>query len=134
MNRLTIASMTLLAILGSLGAAGYYLTHNIDWTRVYYKRLKAENVYVFDKIAPRLKETDPAKLIRIRSPRNADQIRNDLIDAIWGPTGLPRKALPTPKSGSAPDGLRAIAGVAEIRQWRIPVDIGYAAYIYWLNS
>ncbi len=133
MNRLTIASMTLLAILGSLGAAGYYLTHNVDWTRVYYKRLKAENVYVFDKIAPRLKETDPAKLIRIRSPRNADQIRNDLIDAIWGPTGLPRKALPTPKSGSAPDGLRAIAGVAEIRQWRIPVDIGYAAYIYLLR-
>ncbi len=132
MKRLATAAIGLLAILGLIGGAGYYLTHNVDWVRIHYKRFKAKTPYVFDEIAPNLKKTDPSKLIRIASRDSADRIRGDLIGAIWGPSGLPATALPEAFSGAAPGALQEISGIASIRTLRITVDLGYAAYIYML--
>jgi len=121
------------AILGGLGAFGYYLTHHVDWTRVYYKRFKAENKFVFEEIEPHLKKTDPAKLIRIKSRASAESIRQTLTTAIWGPSGLPTRAQPELVADAPPDQLRRLPSLAAIDVLRIPVDIGYAAYIYLLR-
>lgn len=133
MRRLAIAAVCLLAVLALLGGAGYYLTHNFDWARVYYKRFKAPNKYVFDEIDPLLRRTDPAKLIRIHSRDGADAIRRDLIEAIWGTASLPTDTLPQASDGPVPPPLASIPGVATSRQLKVPVDIGYIAYLYLLE-
>jgi pimeloyl-ACP methyl ester carboxylesterase len=134
MKRLVFAGAGLVVLCAALGAAGYYLTHNVDWVRVYYKRFKAPNVYVFDEIAPHFKQTDPAKLIRIRSVKSAARIRRDLIDAIWGPAGLPIERRPLPYTGNAPDQLSNIPGVAAVKLLKVPVDLGYTAYFYVMEA
>lgn len=133
MKRIAVTAAAVLAVLGGLFWLGYYLTHNVDWARVIYKRYKAENAYVFDEINPMFEKTNPAKLIRIRTRESADRIRQNLTTAIWGPAGLPRDAAAEPYAGNAPDSLRNLPGVASIRIWRIPVDLGYAAYMYVLE-
>lgn len=133
MKRLAIVLIATVAVLGLLGGAGYYLTHHVDGVRVYYKRFKAENSYVFDEVSPYFKKTDPAKLIRIKSRESAAQIRDTLAKAIWGPKGLPKYAQPELVTGEVPDVLRTIPGVATARTWRIPVDLGYTAFIYMLH-
>ena len=122
-----------LAVAGRLAYGCYYLTHNVDWARVYYKRLKAENSYVFDEIPPSLKKTEPARLIRIRSGDSALRIRSDLIEAIWGPVGRPDTIIPETVSDPPPDGIQQIGGVQSVDTYRIPVDLGYAAFIYLLK-
>ncbi|NKB55235.1 MAG: hypothetical protein GKS00_02765 [Alphaproteobacteria bacterium] len=133
MNRYVIITLSLLAIVLALGGGGYYLTHYVDWVRVYYKRFKAPSAYVFDEIRPSFKKTDPAKLIRIRSRGSADQIRRALIQTIWGPGGLPAQTMPEPYDGKVPERLTPLPGVASSQQLRIPVDLGYAAYIFILK-
>lgn len=129
MNRLIVILLSLVAFLAALGWGGYYMTHNVDWLRVYYKRYKAADKYVFDEIAPRFKETDPAKLIRIASRDTADQIRRDIIDVIWGPEGLPTQKM-EPFVVGVPDPLTNLPGIASIKTFRVSIDLGYSAYIY----
>lgn len=133
MKRLIIVILSLIAFFAALGWGGYYMTHNVDWARVYYKRFKAADQYVFDEIAPQFKETDPAKLIRIRSVDTADKIRSDIIEVIWGQDGFPIEKMPEPFDGSLPEALTKIPGVVATRQLRVPVDLDYFAYIYLLE-
>ncbi len=133
MKRLTYSILAFLAISAGLGWAGYYLTHNVDWVRVYYKRFKAPDEFVFDEIAPHFKKTDPSKLIRITGKDSAKHIRRDLTELIWGSSSLPVSGRPEVLSGNVPDALKAIPGVAAISIRRITVDIGYAAFIYLLQ-
>lgn len=133
MKRLAIVAVILLAVLTLLGGVGYYLTHNVDWARVHYKRAKAPNKYVFEEINPLFKRTDPAKLIRIHDRDGAEAVRRNLIDAIWGKGGLPRDTLPQTHSEAVPPALAALPGVAKSRQIKVPVDIGYTAYLYVLE-
>ena len=122
-----------LAVAGLLSYGGYYLTHYVDWVRVYYKRFKAENSYVFDEIEPSLKKTEPARLIRIRSSDSASRIRRDLIGAIWGPSGRPKTIMPETVPDPPPDGIRQLQGLQTVDTYKIPVDLGYAAFIYLLK-
>ncbi len=122
--------LALIVLLAALSGAGYYLTHNVDWARIYYKRFKAANEFVFEEISPQLKETDPAKLIRIRTTASAERIRGGLIKAIWGSAEMPLQVLPAPFTGALPGRLDAIRGVRDFRKLRMPMDLGYAAYVY----
>lgn len=133
MKRLIIAGGAILAILGLLSGSGYYLTHEADWARVYYKRFKAANEYVFDEINPLFKQTDPAKLIRITSRDDADRVRRDLIETIWGSGGFPSQTQLQATTGEVPDRLKNIDGVATARRFKVPIDIGYTAYLYILE-
>lgn len=133
MKRFIAVTLCVLAVIGGLSWLGYYLTHNVDWVRVYYKRFKAADQYVFDEIAPHFKQTDPAKLIRIQSRAEARRIREALTDAIWGPSGFPSDKKALPFTGNAPDALRNIPGLAEIEISTVPVDLGYTAYFYTLH-
>lgn len=133
MKKTAIFGIGGLAIFGLLAYGGYYLTHNVDWVRVYYKRFKAADAYVFDEISPSLKRTEPAHLIRTRSVESASEIRRDLIAAIWGPDGRPTAAMPEKISDAPPDGLQKIQGIASIDTYQIPVDLGYAAFIFLLK-
>ena len=117
MKRLGVIGAVLVALLGGLCAAGYYMTHHVDWARVYYKRFKAADEFVFDKIDPHLKKTDPAKLIRIDSRVSAARIRRGLATAIWGPDGVPTGTLPASVTESGiPKRLADIPGVAAARR------------------
>ena len=121
-----------LVFAGILAGAGYYLTHHVDWARVYYKRLKAPSPYLFEEINPEYRETDPAKLIRIDSADRAAQLRAALADVILGngvrPAAVP-PAVATP--GAVPDALAELAATAT--RLKIPIDLGYAAHAYLLE-
>ena len=133
MKRLIFAGVALLAVVGLLSGVGYYLTHEVDWARVYYKRFKATNQYVFDEVNPLYKRTDPAKLIRIASRDDAARIRRNLIETIWGPGGFPTGIQPQASSGEVPPQLVTIAGTAATKRLKLPIDIGYTAYLYLLE-
>ena len=91
----------LITLIAGVGWGAYYLTHNVDWVRVYYKRFKAADKYVFEEISPYLTKTDPAKLIRIRTRNSAEQIRGDLVEVIWGDAGMPLHTQPKPRPNTA---------------------------------
>ena len=125
-----LAGLVLLLVV--LGAGGYYLTHNVDWVRVHYKRFKAPNPYVFDEIDPQYKATDPAKLIRIASPDKAAQIRAALTDAIWGNGAGPSEVPPAiVTAGAVPPELAALS--ASSLRLEAPIDLGYKGHIYLLE-
>lgn len=130
MKRLTRALIVTVAVMCGLGGTAYYLAQNVDWARVYYKRLKAENEYVFDTVHPRFKETDPAKLIGISAAADANRIRNRLVELIWGRSGLPSQPRPEAVSSPIPTALASIEGVNATRLLKVPIDIGYSAYLY----
>jgi pimeloyl-ACP methyl ester carboxylesterase len=123
----------ILVVAGILGAAGYYLTHNVDWARVYYKRLKAPNPYAFEEIDPQYRETDPAKLIRIDSADRAAEIRTALTGVILGPGIGPQDVPPAVATpGGTPSALADLA--ASATRLEIPVDLGYTAHAYLLDA
>jgi hypothetical protein len=131
MRRAGLITGIIIAILGGLGGLGYYLTHSVDSVRVLYKRWKAPDVYVFEEIHPRYLETNPAALITIRDPASLTAKRQSLIQAIWGDAGAPRNKFPTAvKSVAVPPGLGNLANLAKTERLTIPIDHGYAAYVY----
>ena len=82
-----------------LGAALVLLTclsvlYNWDPTRIYVKRFKAADQYLYDDIRPELRDVDPASFITIRNDADAQAARKRLIDVIWGEPGSPLDSLP----------------------------------------
>ena len=87
----------LLTILGLAILAGIIeiAIHHYDPTRVVYRRLKAPDLYLYEKIDPELHKTNVASLIRPDVIGNPEATRSKLIDAIWGPDGYPGSIAPT---------------------------------------
>ena len=116
-------------MLGIVGiAAGIeFLIHHYDPTRIVYKRLKADDKYVYDEIHPRFLATDPRNLLAIHSAADADQKRRDLIRAIWGDDRLSRDVVlvPASKIDARSGGIEDGTAVEEYLQ--IQMDHGLAS-------
>jgi hypothetical protein len=131
MKRLGLILGIIIALLVGLGWLAYYLTHSVDSVRVLYKRWKAPDVYVFEEIHPRYLETDPAALITVYDLGSLTAKRQSLVRAIWGDDGAPLGKLPMDvKSVAAPPGLAQLRNLAKTERLTIPIDHGYAAYVY----
>lgn len=114
----------ILLIIISLAGLIEFLIHHYDPTRVIYKRLKAANDYVYEKVHPRYLKTDPAQLITIRSPADATDRRRRLVAAIWGAEGYPLSKLPGSVGvGVAERGVKSHGTFTRID--RITVDMEY---------
>ena len=68
--------------------------HYWDPTRIYVKRLKAENPYVYDELRPEYLTIDPSQFISITDVATARAAHRRLVQAIWGQPTLPRNLLP----------------------------------------
>lgn len=75
-------------------AAWLSVAHYWDPTRVYEKRLKAENSYVYDEIRPEHLSIDPSQFISIVDRKTAQAARRRLVQTIWGQPALPLDLLP----------------------------------------
>lgn len=82
MKRLLAYALLTLAVMGGLAYAGYAYTHYYDPGRVWYKRMKADNKYVFDEIPPKIAKVDAGKLISLRSDQ-AVQDRRKALAALY---------------------------------------------------
>lgn len=67
MKRLLAFALLTLVVLGGLAYAGYAYTHYYPPGRIWYKRMKADNKYVFDEIPPAIAKVDASKLISLTS-------------------------------------------------------------------
>jgi pimeloyl-ACP methyl ester carboxylesterase len=67
-----------------------------DWgpTRIFYKRAKADNIYVYDEIRPEHRAEDPNTHITVRSQKEVDQLREGLQTLVWGPGADPTAIRP----------------------------------------
>ena len=68
--------------------------YNWDPTRIYVKRLKASDQYLYDTVRPELRDVDAAQFISIQNNVDAITARKRLAEVIWGEAGLPLDDLP----------------------------------------
>lgn len=103
---------------------------------VVYKRLAAENAYVYDAIRPAVLETQPAELIRPRDAATLAAIRADLTAAVWGDAGLPEAHQPDSAQPVEATGYGVEAGappLAAIERFTVPIEANYTAVGYVLR-
>jgi len=79
----------LLVITAWLSVAYYW-----DPTRIYVKRFKADNAYVYDEIRSEHSAADPGQFISITDVKSADEARIRLSQVIWGQPSPPLDLLP----------------------------------------
>lgn len=118
-NRALRWAAGVLLVLYVLTEVAVYLARNYDPVRVPYRRWRADSPYKYEEINPRYLKTDPAKLITVRSPDEAAEMRAALIDVIWGPDGFPRGKQPASVesgySDPAFEGMQNLAGIDRVR-------------------
>ena len=118
-NRAFQWAVGVFVVLFVVAEVGVYLARNYDPVRVPYRRWRAESPYKYEEIDPRYLKTDPATLITVRSPEEADRVRAALIDVIWGADGLPRGKQPASiepgYSDPAFEGMKNLAGIDRVR-------------------
>ena len=133
-SRLSMRAIYAVAALVILGGGLEFLIHHYDPTRVLYKRLKADNAYVYDEIDPKFLETDPRSLLSVASPGEVAALRARLIDLIWGGAGFPAALQPTTvETAIIDEELGALPNLAAID--RLTVDMGrdVRSYLYHLK-
>ena len=62
--------------------------------RIVWKVWTAKSPYLYETIDPKFLNTDPAKLIGIRTAEDVMRIRDALIGVVWGEAGGPGEILP----------------------------------------
>ena len=60
-----------------------------------YKRLKADDEYVYEKIDPKFLTIDPGSLVSVGTRADVHETRARLIDVFWGDAGFPTDVQPT---------------------------------------
>ncbi len=70
-------------------AAGVFALYYWDPSRAVFKQLIESNEYRYGAVEPSFLSQDPAAFIRIYDPGKATQIRQQVIDIVWGQEGLP---------------------------------------------
>lgn len=122
------------AALAVLGGGVDVLIHRYDPSRILYKRLTAENAYVYDEIDPKYLETDPRALISIASPDEAAALRARLIDVIWGSAGFPADLQPTAIEPAIADAaLGKLSNLAAIDRITVDMGRGVRSYLYLMH-
>jgi len=83
--------------IGILLSVAAILSFFYDWdpSRIYYKRLKAENAFVYDDIRPEHATADPSRFVTVRDEATRDALRAELRTLIWGPDERPESIRPT---------------------------------------
>lgn len=108
-----------------------YLARNYDPVRVPYRRWKAESPYTYEEVDPRYLKTNPNKLITVRSLEDAQRLRADLINLIWGPDGVPRGKQPAEvEPGYTDPAFSDFENLAGIDRVRIEMDHGIYSVAY----
>ena len=122
------------AALAVLAGGVDFLIHRYDPTRVLYKRLKADNAYVYDEIDPKFLETDPRSLLSVASPGDVAALRARLIDLIWGGAGFPAALQPTiVETAISDDVLGALPNLAAIDRLTVHMGGGVRSMLYHLK-
>ena len=122
------------AALAALGGVVEILIHRYDPTRILYKRLKADNAYVYDEINPKFLETDPRSLLSVATLGEVAILRARLINLIWGGAGFPAGVQPVMvESAISVERLDDLPNLASID--RLTVDMGrdVRSYLYLLK-
>jgi pimeloyl-ACP methyl ester carboxylesterase len=122
------------AALAVLGGVVEILIHRYDPTRVLYKRLKADNAYVYDEINPKFLETDPRSLLSVATLGEVAILRARLINLIWGGAGFPVDSQPAMvETAISVERLDDLPNLASID--RLTVDMGrdVRSYLYLLK-
>lgn len=91
-----INSKIILCIFALLAFGGIIeiLIHHYDPTRIWYKRLKADDEYVYEEIDPKFLAIDPRSLVSLETSADVDETRARLIDVVWGDAGFPANVQP----------------------------------------
>lgn len=129
-KRLIIA----IAALAALGGVVEILIHHYDPTRILYKRLKADNAYVYDEINPKFLKTDPRSLLSLATPGDVAILRARLINLIWGSAGFPAALQPAIiESAIGDERLDALPNLAAIDRLTVDMGRGVRSYLYHLK-
>jgi len=75
-------------------AAWFSVAYYWDATRVYVKRFKAEDSYVYDDLRPEHLNADVSANLSIDDNDAAQEARRRLVQVIWGQSELPRDLFP----------------------------------------
>ncbi|MBT05470.1 MAG: hypothetical protein CMM32_00915 [Rhodospirillaceae bacterium] len=102
------------------------LAHKIDYTRVIYKRLKADSPYIYERVDPSLMVIDPSSKLNKQLTINFSKTRQSLITALWGNEGFPAELLPQ-KFVSSTDAemLGITASLDTVHQLTLQMELGF---------
>ena len=86
-----------LRVIGYAFCVSSFVAFGYDWdpSRVFYKRLKAADEYVYDELRPLHKTFNPEDFITIKSGEDRDQLREKLRSLVWGGDVDPSEIRPT---------------------------------------
>ncbi len=111
-------------VLAILGGVTEFLIHHYDPTRVLYKRLKADDEYVYEKIDPKFLKIDPRSLISVETLADVRETRARLIDVFWGDAGFPADVQPSAIERTlSSEAFSDLPNLARID--RLTVDMGH---------
>ena len=126
---LTILSFVILA--GIIEIA----IHHYDPTRVVYRRLKAPDPYLYEKIDPELRKIDVVSLIRSDVISNPEATRSKLIDMIWGHKGYPQVLTPIKvETGIQNMFLGELPGGTQLTKLYFELGLGLSSWPYLARS
>ncbi len=104
--------------------------YELDSTRLLWKLWRTDDPYQYEEIHPRFLKTDPAALITIRSPEDATATRQALVDAIWGPGGVPVSKQPAQLDRDVRvEGFAGLPNLDRIDRLHAQVDKDYTAFV-----
>lgn len=85
--------------------------------------------------APQIMSVDPASLIKITDQLNAETVRNNIIQNIFGSNGLNNSIIPSYFNTFNPAGSTwaGSANMASIEEWRVSVSKGLLSRLYWFK-
>jgi len=102
------------------------LAHKIDYTRVIYKRLKADNPYVYERVDPSLLAIDPSTKLNKHLTVDFSKIRQSLITTLWGSEGFPAELLPQKFVSSTDAGMLGITtSLDSVHQLTLQMELGF---------
>lgn len=121
----------ILATIVALGLLVVFVRTN-DAAFTVYKRLKAQDQYVYEEVRPSLVAQDPATFISIRTPADVLTYRETLKRLVYGGEGQRLAETPIPADSDSPvlDAVRQFSGVAEAHRFALEVRPGLYSYIY----
>jgi pimeloyl-ACP methyl ester carboxylesterase len=118
-----------------LGGTVEVAIHHYDPTRIIYKRLKADDRYVYEEVHPRFLETDPRALISSETRHDPASVRARLVDLAWGADGYPADQLPqTIEVGVSDHPLPRLAKGVRVDRVRVGMEHNLWSIQYYLHA